>query len=599
MELPTVDRNGVNLLDGDLQLPQIELTMGEGQNAMTYSSMASSKFWRHNFQMVISEPAVNWMSIQAGNTAAIFRYMGETPTDYVYAPSWKNSAQYFHVNKSSGYHFVDRDGTEILFHQLIDGHVGSYPGVFGGGRAALATKLIRPSGEIYNFYYKSFKHPDRDAYGARLQSVVSSRGYMLKFTYASNDVVTGLSKIYSLSKVTLINRAIDYCDPASDNCAVASGKWPEATYAIAAIQQVNSYKDVLGRTGFYRRGRPPATELPPIFPDYDLRFPLPILGYKRPNTSAIAYTTPFTDGTTPFVGTEDVTVGHSPHNITLGGPCCRVGSIKTADGTTSYAYNYNPALTVVTDPLGKARAYVFKPFPTWDGATDQQLSAMKDELGRVTTIIYSPEQRPVEINYPEGNKALYAYNALGLTTKRILRPKPGSGLADIVTEVGYLPDNVFCENRKLCAQPLWTRDAKGNQTDYAYDPAHGGLLTRMGPAPSPDAARPLTVRSYVQKYAYVKNPAGALVQSEAPIWMSASETVCQTAAGSSTPTCDGGAPQLITTYEYGADGTPNNLWPRGVAVTAGGETLRTCYGYDDWGRKISETKPAANLSACP
>ena len=41
------------------------------------------------------------------------------------------------------------------------------------------------------------------------------------------------------------------------------------------------------------------------------------------------------------------------------------------------------------------------------------------------------------------------------------------------------------------------------------------------------------------------------------------------------------------------------LLVRGVAVTADGQTRRTCYGYDALGRRISETKPNAGLGACP
>src|SRR3546814_874477 len=79
----------------------------------------------------------------------------------------------------------------------------------------------------------------------------------------------------------------------------------------------------------------------------------------------------------------------------------------------------------------------------------------------------------------------------------------------------------------------------------------------------------------------------------------ATMTECQTAAGSSSPVCDSGAPQRLTTYQYGANGTANNLLVRGVTVSADGVMLRTCYGYDALGRKISETKPNANLSTCP
>jgi YD repeat-containing protein len=55
----------------------------------------------------------------------------------------------------------------------------------------------------------------------------------------------------------------------------------------------------------------------------------------------------------------------------------------------------------------------------------------------------------------------------------------------------------------------------------------------------------------------------------------------------------------VTTYHYGADGTADNLLLHGKAVSSGGTTLRTCYGYDAYSRKISETAPNANLATCP
>ncbi len=57
----------------------------------------------------------------------------------------------------------------------------------------------------------------------------------------------------------------------------------------------------------------------------------------------------------------------------------------------------------------------------------------------------------------------------------------------------------------------------------------------------------------------------------------------------------------VTTYDYGPESGSNILLPRGQAVTADGQTLRTCYAYDGRGRKISETSPngTAGLAACP
>jgi RHS repeat-associated protein len=56
---------------------------------------------------------------------------------------------------------------------------------------------------------------------------------------------------------------------------------------------------------------------------------------------------------------------------------------------------------------------------------------------------------------------------------------------------------------------------------------------------------------------------------------------------------------VVTTYDYGPDSASNNLLLRGQAVTADGQTLRTCFAYDSQGRKLSETGANANLASCP
>jgi YD repeat-containing protein len=79
--------------------------------------------------------------------------------------------------------------------------------------------------------------------------------------------------------------------------------------------------------------------------------------------------------------------------------------------------------------------------------------------------------------------------------------------------------------------------------------------------------------------------------------------MCQTVAGSSTPTCDAAAPRLQTTYQYGADGTADNLLVRGTEVKdlVTGTKRLTCFTYDTLGRKISETSPRGNaiITVCP
>ena len=143
------------------------------------------------------------------------------------------------------------------------------------------------------------------------------------------------------------------------------------------------------------------------------------------------------------------------------------------------------------------------------------------------------------------------------------------------------------------------QDSNGNETDYIYDLVHGGILSEMRPAPIAGSARPLVLTTWSQLYGSAKNRSGMLVQSPYPIWRKATETKCQTVTGSNVATCDSAAPQTVTVYQYGAAGSRFALLVKGVGVSSGGVTLRTCYDYDIYGHSISTTKPNANLATCP
>lgn len=155
---------------------------------------------------------------------------------------------------------------------------------------------------------------------------------------------------------------------------------------------------------------------------------------------------------------------------------------------------------------------------------------------------------------------------------------------------------------KLCNKPTSSFNEEAKQTDYSYDPAHGGLLKKTLPAVQVNGAgpeiRPEVRYEYAQRYAWVKNASGTYTQSSTPVWVKTRERSCRTTASSGQSCVGGAADEVITEFEYGPDSGPNNLELRGVAVTADGQTLRTCYGYDTYGRKISETQPKAGLAVC-
>ena len=208
-----------------------------------------------------------------------------------------------------------------------------------------------------------------------------------------------------------------------------------------------------------------------------------------------------------------------------------------------------------------------------------------------------------KITYLEGNSIAILRDHIGNAVKITEKAKPGSGDPDRVTEQSfpYAPayaSPYLCDavSLKLCDKPIWRKDPLGNQTDFTYDAAHGGVLTETGPAVN--GVRPQKRYSYVQRNAMVKNASGSFVAMQPPVWLLASERYCKTSAASGAG-CVAANDIVIKTYEYGPTTGANNLLLRGTVDDAGGPTpIRTCYTYDAAGNRISETRPATGTS-CP
>jgi len=158
-------------------------------------------------------------------------------------------------------------------------------------------------------------------------------------------------------------------------------------------------------------------------------------------------------------------------------------------------------------------------------------------------------------------------------------------------------------SHRLCDKPSERTDPAGNKTEFTYDPAHGGVLTKSLPGVQVNGTgaliRPVVRYEYAQRYAWLRNGSGGYSPAATAIWLPLRERTCRTTATVNGACAGGAADETVTEYDYGPESGPNNLLLRGVAVTADGMTLRTCYGYDAQGRKISETQPAAGLAVCP
>ena len=102
-----------------------------------------------------------------------------------------------------------------------------------------------------------------------------------------------------------------------------------------------------------------------------------------------------------------------------------------------------------------------------------------------------------------------------------------------------------------CNKPNFTIDAKGNQTDYAYDTTHGGVTTVSLPAPSSGAARPSTTYTY----ASLSTSAGALYR------------LSTTSTCASATSCPGTSNEVKTSISYGGSPAATNFLP--VSTTSG------------------------------
>lgn len=471
-------------------------------------------------------------------------------------------------------------------------YIYSNPGLW------ILNDVISPDGVTQVYAYQQFFDLSTNpvnSLGApisRVASITSSNGYMLKFSYLDDlsnigalanpptpplglGYLDGYQNLFKYKSVGIYNLASTYCTPDITPCSSSPLTYLNFTASRPSANIENrTVSDALGRTWSisYYLASPDSV--------FTLYSPLSV---RFPGDSA-----------------DRITYANNCYNNRCYGTE-RPSSVNSGGKIWNYTYNFHYLTSVnpniidetITNPLGGLKTF------TGDGAGN--IKSVTDEIGRVTNYTYNsvlPLGKSLlsSVVHPEGNSEQYSYDGRGNMVQKTSVPKPGSGLASVTSTANY---PTACTNQKTCNKPNWAADAAGNVTSFTYDPSHGGPLSVLGPPPSAGAASPLRLFTYVQKSAYVLNSTGALVSMGQPKWLPDTLVVCQTVAGSTALVCDPSGPKQTVKYIYGADGTANNLRLRGKEVTSAGVTLRSCFGYDQLGRIISETTPNANLGTCP
>ncbi len=248
---------------------------------------------------------------------------------------------------------------------------------------------------------------------------------------------------------------------------------------------------------------------------------------------------------------------------------------------------------------------------TWVTSSQYELNVIESVTDKKSgTYVYHKDARHfVEKYYPvagRGPDLRYYYQGPRGNLNKI-HIVNSSGGETLFQEASYSPT---CDFPKICNKPLWVKDARGNVTNYDYDPQgrFGNPIKITAPADK-NGKRAATIYNYEPKYAYYKRNGEAVAQDPDPVWMLTSEHTCRTSEATSTGCMSGSSLDMVkTSYYYGPQSTAqaNNLLLRGKSIVAEGssgalETRVWCYEYDKYGKLIGETLPKGNsttLESC-
>jgi hypothetical protein len=432
-------------------------------------------------------------------------------------------------------------------------------------------RIVFANGEEWRFYRERISIPCSTCQlgsspAARIRFLVSSRGYAIQYLYVSD--ATPASRELAGSwlaprRLTAYNKAYVYCDESLlQECAAVSAL-PSAEITYDPVASAVTMKE------------PGATE------GYELSLAAGSLRQTGVPNSAV---------TVNSVAVDNGGVGY-------------ISRITDADGQWNYErYTYVDDSGHIprmwarsTDPSGAQVAVSgYGVFGTIESFTD--------ELGRSYYYSDGFPFRDWGRSEPLGDETLVNRDERNNITSVDRFAPPNSSIR--IYSADY---SIHCMNPRTCNRPNWTRDGNNNTTDYTYAPEHGGVLTETGPAVTVagSSVRPQVRHEYAQRRAWVSNGSGGYAPVATTIWVETATSACRTSAATGNPSvpCALAGDEVRTTFDYGPDSGPNNLLLRGkvVASTDGGVTtsLRTCYGYDSLGRRISETQPNANLGSCP
>jgi RHS repeat-associated protein len=570
-----VDRNGINLITGKPSIQSRDLSIGEtpqasrapcwsdgGWNAreagcaagggfrelrsnlegMNNSGLELTRYWNQSTAWqggyLVGGWQTNWASnlkLESGRYVVTFGNQSFTFSGPAGSyQSTRGDGATLTPLGSNAFKLTTRNGTEILF-PSVPSHYYSTP------RTGPATQVTYPNGRVINISYATRAGCGNsgcaDLTYLRIQQVSASDNYGLLFEYSTdNGTANNLEQWILPSRVTAFNRSIDACPTTQMHCTFSQA-WPAVNY-----------------TG----QDPAATTMTTTSPGGRTTT------YQLSNTS---YQGAITHSITRIIdpdGNIAQDIGYIPQTDSLRQGM--VSSVTRGGGT----WLYNPSTPPIT-PLTTVTMTVTDPYGgvvVTRGNSKVGITEVTDQLSRRTTFAYDTQGRLITLTRPDNAYATRTYDSRGNVTQRRQVAAPGPVLPDLVTSATF---PATCTNAKTCNNPLTATDARGFVTDFSYDPAHGGALTRTRPA-APDGVRPQLRSSYTLS---------------GGIYRLTETSLCRTLAS-----CTGTADEVRTTIAYGT----GNMLPISITTASGtGSPSQTSSStYDDLGNSITNTRPAGN-----
>jgi len=553
----SIDERGVNLTNGGVEISDPQLSIGTSNNGLTHTRYwPGNNGWRHGYMLSIIVNSATQRTVTIGQSSTKFTLSGG-----VYVSDKADGATLAQdPSPATTWTYTAPDGTSIKFSPVAYGPSGVGSASYYGSVNYVGWIITEPNGLKTTLHHKVQSY-DRVQGGitftflvVRLQSVVTSTGFQLKYSYANNTLTEAtVDDWVRITNVMAINNAVDYCEPQmADSCTGLTQTWPSVSYsnATSGANIIESVTDPVGRVEKY------VTETPGVGTTAKM------LGIRRPSSPS----------------TDNVTYGYDANK--------RVSSVAIAGvGTWTYAFTTGTGTltgTITTPTIPISRVVV-------SNTTYLQPTSVTDENGITSTYTYDANGRLKTAVQPEGNYVTYNYDARGNLTSSVATPKSGSGLSTITTSASY---PASCTVAATCNKPTTTTDAAGKVTNYFYN-SNGTLDYVQAPAPSGGAARPEVHYSYGNVQAWLKNAAGSIVVSPDVVSVPTGTTACITGAWGCAA-----ANQVVTQIGYYGGPSATNLLVQSTTVKSGSgsPSSTTSYAYDMIGNVTSTTDPVSNVT---